>query len=109
MMKRITAEDIPMIREDLCTETDDSGFVVIIMHHSGIFDRLAQRIFGKPEISHIHLDERGSFVWKCIDGSSISDIGERVKERFGSGAEPVYGRLLMFFETLRECGFVEMK
>ena len=109
MMKRITAEDIPMIKGNLCTETDDSGFVVIIMHHGGIFDRLAQRIFGKPEISHIHLDERGSFVWKCIDGSSISDIGERVKDRFGSGAEPVYERLLMFFETLRECGFVEMK
>lgn len=108
-MKRITAEDIPMIKGNLCTETDDSGFVVIIMHHGGIFDRLAQRIFGKPEISHIHLDERGSFVWKCIDGSSISDIGERVKDRFGSGAEPVYERLLMFFETLRECGFVEMK
>ena len=36
-------------------------------------------------------------------------IGERVKNRFGSGAEPVYGRLLMFFETLRECGFVEIK
>ena len=61
MMKRITAEDIPIIREDLCTEVDDSGFVVIIMHHSGIFDRLAQRIFGKPEISHIHLDERRAF------------------------------------------------
>lgn len=109
MMKKITAENIPMIRENLCTETDDSGGVVIIMHNSGIFDRLAQRLFGKPKVSHIHLDETGSFVWRCIDGSSISDIGERVKNRFGSGAEPVYGRLLMFFETLRECGFVEIK
>jgi len=108
-MKKITAENIPMIRENLCAETDASGSVVIIMHNSGIFDRLAQRLLGKPPISHIHLDETGSFVWRCIDGSSISDIGERVKERFGSGAEPVYGRLLMFFETLRECGFVEIK
>lgn len=108
-MRKISAENIPVICENLCTETDENGAVIIIMHHSGIFNRLAQRFFGKPEASHIHLDERGSFVWRCIDGSSISDIGAKVKDRFGSDAEPVYGRLVMFFQMLRDCGFVEIK
>lgn len=78
------------------------------MHNKGFFDRIAQKLFGRPEISRIHLDETGSFVWSCIDGSSILAIGERVKERFGAAAEPIYPRLILFFTELRDCGFVEM-
>lgn len=108
MRRKITPELIPMIAEGLCTETDDTGAVVIIMRHRGLLDRIAQRILGKPEVSHIHLDETAGYVWSCIDGSSIMQIGERVKKRFGSKAEPLYPRLILFFTELRDCGFVEM-
>lgn len=78
------------------------------MHNKGFFNLIAQKLFGRPEMSHIHLDETGSFVWSCIDGSSIFEIADRVRERFGNEAEPLYPRLIMFFSELRECGFVEI-
>lgn len=108
MKKRITPDDIPIPAKDLCTELGTSGETVILMQNKGFFDRIAQKLFGRPETSRIHLDETGSFVWNCIDGSSILAIGERVKERFGAAAEPLYPRLILFFTELRDCGFVEM-
>ncbi|WP_432651440.1 PqqD family protein [Huintestinicola sp.] len=108
MKKRITPDDIPLPAKDLCTEWGSLGEAVILMHNKGIFDRIAQKIFGRPEVSRIHLDETGSFIWSCIDGSSITKIGDRVKERFGNAAEPLYPRLIMFFTELRDCGFVEI-
>ena len=108
MKKRITPDDIPSPAKDLCTEWDSLGEAVILMHNNGIFDRIAQKLFGRPEVSRIHLDETGSFVWSCIDGSSIMEIGSKVKERFGSEAEPLYPRLILFFTLLRDCGFVEI-
>ncbi|MGN0636788.1 MAG: PqqD family protein [Huintestinicola sp.] len=108
MKKRITPDNIPLPAKDLCTECSSSGSVTILMHNNGIFDRIVQKLFGRPKISRIHLDETGSFVWSCIDGSSITEIGSKVKERFGSEAEPLYPRLILFFTLLRDCGFVEI-
>lgn len=107
MKKRITPDDIPMPAKDLCTELGTSGEAVILMHNKGIFNSIARKLFGRPELSRIHLDETGSFVWNCIDGSSITEIGNRVKERFGTAAEPIYPRLIMFITRLYDCGFVE--
>ena len=42
--------------------------VVLDIENTGAFNKLAQKLFGKPRVSHVHLDEFGSFVWKCIDG-----------------------------------------
>lgn len=108
MKKRITPEDIPVPVKGLCAEYSSTGEVIILMHNKGFFHSIAHNLFGRPQISRIHLDERGSFVWSCIDGSSILEIGSRVKERFGSDAEPLYPRLILFFTALRDCGFVEM-
>lgn len=108
MKNRITPDDIPLPAKDLCTEQSSAGSITILMHNKGTFNRIAQKLFGRPELSRIHLDETGSFVWRCIDGSSITEIGNRVKERFGSEAEPIYPRLIMFFTELRDCGFVEL-
>lgn len=108
MKKRITPDDIPLPAEGICTEYDSFGSITVLMHNKGVFNIIAQKLFGRPELSRIHLDETGSFVWNCIDGSSILEIGNRVKERFGGAAEPIYPRLIMFFTELRECGFVEI-
>ena len=108
MKKRITPYDIPRYAEGICAEYDSLGSIVILMHNKGIFNSIAQKLFGRPEVSHIHLDKTGSFVWRCIDGNSIFEIGIRVKERFGEAAEPLYPRLILFFTELRDFGFVEM-
>ncbi|MBN2029778.1 PqqD family protein [bacterium] len=49
---------------------------------------------GIPPQVHIHLDEFGSFVWNHCDGSqSVSEIAQKLRERFGDKVDPVYERL----------------
>lgn len=90
--------------------TDEKGIITLEIENKGFFNRLAQKLFKKPKISYIHLDEMGSFVWPLIDGEkSITDIGVPVKENFGEKAEPLYPRLVQYFKILESYGFIEYK
>lgn len=90
--------------------TDENGVITLEIENKGVFNKVAQRLFKKPKISYIHLDEMGSFVWPLIDGErSITDIGVFVKERFGEKAEPLYERLAKYFNVLESYGFIKFK
>ena len=103
-------EKIPCYKEGLCYETDESGKVTLLIENKGVFNRIAQKLFKKPKISYIHLDEMGSFVWPLIDGEKdITEIGKTVKEHFGEKAEPLYERLAKYFQILESYGFIIFK
>ena len=90
--------------------THDSGVITLEIENKGVFNRVAQKLFKKPKISYIHLDEMGSFVWPLIDGErNITDIGVFVKEHFGEKAEPLYERLAKYFRVLESYGFIKFK
>jgi len=73
-------------------------------------NRIAQKLFRKPRISHIHLDEMGSFIWPLLDGErNIIKLGESVKEQFGEKANPLYERLAKYFQILDSYHFIEWK
>ena len=103
-------ERIPMRKEGLEWTSDENGVVTLNVPNKGFFNKVAQKIFKKPPVTYVHLDENGSFVWPVIDGEKdIIKIGELVKERFGEAAEPLYPRLAKFFQVLESYGFVEWK
>lgn len=103
-------ERIPIPKNDLQWETDSDGKVTLIIKNTGFFNRVAQKCFKKPQISYVHLDENGSFVWKLMDGNrDIIKLGEMVDEHFGAAANPLYERLAKFFQILDSYGFVEWK
>ncbi len=103
-------EKIPVRPERIGWSADEKGIVTLEIENKGAFNRIAQKLFKKPKISYIHLDENGSFVWQQIDGArSISDIAPAVKERFGEAAEPLYERLAKFFQILDSYGFINWK
>lgn len=103
-------ENIPMIKEGLEFSADEKGIVTLHVENKGIVKRITQLMLRKPKVSHIHLDENGSFAWLLIDGKrSILDIGEPVKEHFGEAAEPLYPRLAQFFKILEANKFIELK
>ncbi len=88
--------------------TDESGTVTFEIENKGVFNKMAQKLFKKPKICYIHLDEMGSFIWPYIDGKcNIYEIGGFVKEHFGEKSEPFYPRLSQFFKTLEGNGFVK--
>ena len=89
---------------------DGDGKVTVHMVHDGFYDRIAQRFFHRPRVSHIDLDGRGSFVWRQIDGKrTVEKIAEAVKERFGDDAEPLYGRLAEYLRILRNNGLIRFR
>lgn len=49
----------------------------------------------------VKLDEYGTLVWKLCDGeTTVLEIGEQMRERFGDDAEPLYDRLAVFIKRL---------
>ena len=71
---------------------------------------IAQKLFKKPKVSFVHLDANGSFVWPLIDGQrNIAEIGALVREHFGEECEPLYERLIKFFEILKSYNFISFK
>ena len=92
------------------TWDEADGKVTIHMIHRGVYDRIAQRFFHKPRVSHIDLDEHGSFLWLRIDGEkTIGALALEMKAQFGQKAEPLYDRLVHYMQILRNNGFILLK
>ncbi len=103
-------EKIPCRNPLIEWKKDDKGLVTLEIENTGFFNRIAQKLFRKPKISYVHLDETGSFVWPLIDGEKdIVRLGESVKEHFGDAAEPLYERLAKFFQILESYNFILFK
>lgn len=99
---------IPVISEKIVEwKADDKGIVTLSIENKGAMNRIFQKLFKKPKISYIHLDETGSYIWQLIDGKrTIGEIAENVHEHFGQKAEPLYERLLKFFEIVESYDFI---
>ena len=103
-------EKIPVKNPLINWNTDSLGIVTLEIENTGWANRVAQKLFGRPKISYVHLDQHGSFVWPLIDGETdIIKIGEAVKEHFGEKAEPLYERLAQFFRILESYRFISFK
>ena len=103
-------ERIPVRSEKLAYKLDDKEIVTLEKENTGIVNRIFQKLFKKPKVSYIHLDEFGSFVWRITDGESdIIAIGEKVQEHFGEKAHPLYERLAKYYQILSSYGFVTFK
>ncbi|MDD6810399.1 MAG: PqqD family protein [Lachnospiraceae bacterium] len=88
-------------------DTDNEGIVTVHVVNKGFYNWLAQKLFKRPRISHIKLDEYGSFVWQQMDGRrTVYEISGLVKEKFGKDAEPVINRLVQYFHILYQNKFI---
>lgn len=98
---------IPKKNEELRWHTDLKKRVILEVENRGIFNTIAQKIFGKPRFTKVHLDDMGTFVWPLIDGEkTVEDIGKLVKEEFGEKAEPLYPRIVKYFQIMESYHFV---
>ena len=102
-------DKIPTRNPEIGYTVDEKGVITLEIENKGLFNRIAQKVFKKPKISYIHLDEMGSFVWPIINGEkNITEIGEAVDEHFGEKAHPLYERLAKYFQILESYGFVKL-
>ena len=100
-------EHKPKRADSIGWSTDNDGKVTLEIENKGVFNSIAQKLFKKPKISYVHLDETGSFIWPLIDGEkNIIDLGKLVEEEFGEKANPLYERLAKYFQILDSYGFI---
>lgn len=98
---------IPIINPQNDWSEDEEGIVTIHMVHRGFYAAIAQKFFHTPRVSHIKLDEYGSFLWKELDGRrSVGQLAQRMKEQFGDKAEPLYDRLVHYMQILHNNKFI---
>lgn len=103
-------EKVPVRPAYIEWNADENGIVTLDIENTGIMNRVAQKLFRKPKVSHIHLDEIGSFVWPLLDGEkNIIELGKFVEKEFGEKANPLYERLSKYFQILDSYKFIEWK
>ena len=96
------------ISDDLTWTLTESGEVVVDMENKGLTNRIAQKLFKKPKISHITLEGMGSYIFTCIDGKrNVYEIGQLVEENFGDEAKPLYERLSVYIKQLENLGYIK--
>lgn len=101
---------VPIKNKNIKWIEDNAGIVTLEIVHSGIFDKIAQKVFKVPNKSDIKLDRHGSFVWKCIDDNkSVYELSKDVKRHFKNDAEPLFERLIEFITILESNRFVKFK
>lgn len=103
-------EKIPMRPAQIQWETGKDGLVTLSIQNTGWANRIAQKLFRRPKVSYVHLDEMGSFVWPLLDGEkNIIELGKLVDAHFGEKAHPLYERLARYFQIMDSYRFIEWK
>ena len=98
---------IPVVNGQNTWDRGEDGVVTIHMVNRGFYNTLAQKLFHTPRVSHIKLDEYGSFLWMRIDGvKTVGQLALELKEAYGEKAEPLYDRLVKYMQILRNYRFI---
>ena len=114
MKKKISSENylekIPSLKSHIECSYDEKEVATLKIENKGVMNRIAQKLFFKPQYSFIHLDIFGSFALSCAnDKDDIVEIGKKVQEKFGDAANPLYERLAKFFQIMDSYGFIDWK
>lgn len=98
---------VPVRAEGLRWHTDIRQRIVLEVENEGLFNRIGQKVFGKPRYTKVHLDAMGTFIWPLIDGNrTVDEIASAVKKEFGEKAEPLYPRLIKYFQIVESYHFI---
>lgn len=103
-------ERVPLRTPGIAWTTEADGLVTLEIENRGWANRLAQKLFHRPKISHVHLDEMGSFIWPLLsEDRDIIALGKQVEARFGEAANPLYERLVKYMQILESYHFIQWK
>jgi len=105
-MKRKVARTLNLLEikplRNVAWELGEEGRAVLIVpkFRNRLLRKWLLPLFAKPDF-RIRLDAYGSLIWQHCDGkTAVSEVGEKLRERFGSSIEPLYERLGQFIAKL---------
>lgn len=108
--KKNYLELIPERAEQIDWETEEDGIVVLQVENTGVFNRIAQKLFKRPRYTKVHMDRYGSFLWLLIDGKkTVLELADLQKQAFGEEVEPLYPRIVKYFQIVESYHFIRFK
>lgn len=108
--KKNYLELIPERAEQIAWETGEDGIVVLQVENTGVFNRIAQKLFKRPRYTKVHMDRYGSFLWPLIDGEkTVLELADLQKQAFGEEVEPLYPRIVKYFQIVESYHFIRFK
>lgn len=100
----------PTLQWHLSENESKKQIVVLDVENIGFFNKIAQKFFHRPKVSHIWLDEYGSTLWQLLDGkNSVFDVVNLMNEKFPSETDKMLNRVISFFHTLQVNKFIQEK
>ncbi len=101
---------IPVRAEALDWSQDENGIVNLKIENTGIFNRIAQKLFKRPRFTTVHMEKYGSYLWPLIDGErTVMDLAQMQKEHFGEEVEPLYPRVVKYMQIMESYHFISFK
>ncbi len=101
---------IPERAEGLSWEKGEDGIIVLQTENTGLFNRMAQKLFRRPRFTNVHMDKYGSFLWPLLDGEkTVKELAILQKEAFGEEVEPLYPRIVKYFQIMESYHFIRLK
>lgn len=101
---------IPERAAEMNWRQDEDGIIVLEVENTGIFNRIAQKLFRRPKYTQVHMEKYGSFLWPLIDGErTVMDLAQLQKEAFGEEVEPLYPRIVKYIQIMESYHFIRLK
>lgn len=101
---------VPARAEGLTWESGEDGIIVLRVENTGVFNRIAQKLFHRPRYTSVHMDKYGSFLWPLIDGErTVMELAGLQKDAFGEEVEPLYPRIVKYFQIVESYRFITFK
>ncbi|MBD5524655.1 MAG: PqqD family protein [Lachnospiraceae bacterium] len=101
---------IPERAAELTWSEDEEGLIILEVENTGVFNRVAQKLFKRPKYTKVHMEKYGSFLWPLIDGErTVMELADLQKAEFGDEVEPLYPRVAKYMQIMESYHFIKFK
>ncbi|MDE7133569.1 MAG: PqqD family protein [Lachnospiraceae bacterium] len=101
---------IPERAAKLTWSEDEEGMIILEVENTGVFNRIAQKLFKRPKYTKVHMEKYGSFLWPLIDGErTVMELADLQKAQFGEEVEPLYPRVAKYMQIMESYDFISLK
>ena len=101
---------IPERAAGLMWSEDEEGLIILEVENTGVFNRVAQKLFKRPKYTKVHMEKYGSFLWPLIDGErTVMELADMQKAQFGEEVEPLYPRVAKYIQIMESYDFISLK
>ena len=101
---------IPKRAASLTWTADEEGLITLEVENTGVFNRIAQKLFKRPKYTKVHMEKYGSFLWPLIDGAhTVMELADLQKAEFGDEVDPLYPRVVKYMQIMESYHFISFK